>query len=197
MQDFSYQTRQINIDRFQQEHFDFVIIGGGINGAGVARDAASRGLKVALIEANDFASGTSSRSSKLIHGGVRYLENFEFHLVFEALNERAKLFDMAPHLVHPLRFQIPVYKHSRVGMFLMGVGMWLYDALSLFRAPKLHERLNASESLERLPTLKSDQLKGSFVYSDAYMDDDRLVHETLRSAHSHGAAQANYVRAIG
>ncbi len=135
MKQFSFQTRLQNIQRFESEIFDLVIIGGGINGAGIARDACSRGMKVALVEAADFAEGTSSRSSKLIHGGIRYLENMEFKLVFEALNERTKLFEIAPHLSHPLRFMIPLFKDSRVGMFKMGLGMWLYDALSLFQAP--------------------------------------------------------------
>lgn len=195
MNEFSFETRQQNISRLQNEKLDVLIIGGGITGAGVARDAALRGLKVGLIEANDFAFGTSSRSSKLIHGGIRYLENMEFRLVFEALNERAKLFEIAPHLVHPLRFMIPLYENSRVGMFKMGLGMWFYDALSLFQAPEMHERLNAKTSMERMPILEQTQLKGSFVYSDAYMDDDRLVHETLRAANEAGAVCVNYVRA--
>lgn len=195
MKTFSFHDRKNNIKKFETEVFDLIIIGGGINGAGVARDAASRGMKVALIEQNDFASGTSSRSSKLIHGGIRYLENMEFHLVFEALSERHNLFEMAPHLVHPLRFALPLYKGGRVGMFMMGLGMWLYDALSLFQAPELFERLSPEESLARFPDLQSKDLLGSYVYSDAYMDDDRLVHETLRSANSHGAICANYVRA--
>ena len=114
---FSFQKRLINITKMQKQTYDLVIVGGGITGAGVARDAASRGMKVALIEARDFSEGTSSRSSKLIHGGIRYLENLEFGLVFEALSERSHLFEMAPHLVHPLRFMLPVYKDSRVGMF--------------------------------------------------------------------------------
>jgi glycerol-3-phosphate dehydrogenase len=197
MKRFSRLERQQNIEQMQKDVFDLCVIGGGINGAGVARDAASRGMKVALVEAKDFASGTSSRSSKLIHGGIRYLENLEFHLVFEALNERTRLFEMAPHLVHPLRFMIPLYENSRVGMFKMGLGMWLYDALSLFQAPELHERLNGEESLKRMPTLQPHQLKGSYVYSDAYMDDDRLVHETLRSANELGALAANFVKATG
>lgn len=197
MKRFSNAERPQIIQKMQDELFDLCIIGGGINGAGVARDAASRGMRVALIEGKDFASGTSSRSSKLIHGGIRYLENLEFHLVFEALNERTKLFEMAPHLVHPLRFMIPLYKNSRVGMFKMGLGMWLYDALALFQAPEMHERLNAHESLERMPTLQPDQLCGSYIYSDAYMDDDRLVHETLRSAYELGALCVNYVKAVG
>jgi glycerol-3-phosphate dehydrogenase len=195
MKKFSKHTRLDNIQKMQTEKFDLLIIGGGITGAGVARDAAGRGLKVALIEASDFASGTSSRSSKLIHGGIRYLENKEFHLVFEALSERTKLFEIAPHLVHPLRFMIPLYKSSRVGMFLMGLGMILYDVLALFQAPQLHEKLNAEESKNRMPILKDKDLLGSYVYSDAYMDDDRLVHETLRSANELGAVISNYLKA--
>lgn len=193
MKHFSKLERDQHIDKFSNEEFDLVIIGGGINGAGIARDASSRGMKVALIEAGDFAQGTSSRSSKLIHGGIRYLENFEFKLVFEALNERTKLFEIAPHLSHPLRFMIPLFKNSRVGMFKMGLGMWLYDALSLFQAPELHERLSKKQTLARMPSLQGEDLIGSYVYSDAYMDDDRLVHETLRSAHEMGAVCANFV----
>lgn len=195
MSAFSFRTRNQNIKKLHENEFDLLIIGGGINGAGVARDATLRGLKVALVDAHDFSSGTSSRSSKLIHGGIRYLENKEFKLVFEALSERSKLFEMAPHLVHPLRFMIPIYKSSRVGMGLMGLGMWLYDALSLFQTPELHERLNAKESKLRIHSLADQELLGSYVYSDAYMDDDRLVHETMRSAHENGAIIANYVTA--
>ncbi|MGZ3774468.1 MAG: glycerol-3-phosphate dehydrogenase/oxidase [Pseudobdellovibrionaceae bacterium] len=197
MKTFSFTDRTQNIAKMKQQEFDLVIIGGGINGAGVARDASARGMKVALIEARDFASGTSSKSSKLIHGGIRYLENMEFKLVFEALNERTRLFEMAPHLVHPLRFMIPLYQESRVGMLKMGMGMWLYDALSLFQAPELHERLNAQESMKRMPAIRTTNLLGSYIYSDAYMDDDRLVHETMRSANENGALCVNYVKATG
>ena len=193
----STHSRGQNINELESELFDLVIIGGGITGAGAARDAASRGMKVALIEAQDFAQGTSSRSSKLVHGGIRYLENYEFHLVFEALSERALLFELAPTLVHPLRFVLPLYKGNRVGMFMMGMGMWAYDALSLFEAPELHERLSAAESVARLPLLQNLGLVGSYVYSDAYMDDDRLVHETLRSAARLGAVAVNHVRVFG
>src|SRR6185437_5165779 len=132
MPDLSTDERAQHLSALQSQEFDIAIIGGGITGAGTARDAASRGLKVALIEAKDFAVGTSSRSSKLIHGGIRYLEQKEFHLVFEALSERQKLFELAPHLVHPLRFVIPLYEGGRVGMRMMGLGMWLYDTLSLW-----------------------------------------------------------------
>ncbi len=199
----SAKIRPQYLKRLREETFDIVIIGGGINGAGVARDAVSRGMKVALVDAGDFAGGTSSRSSKLIHGGIRYLENLEFHLVFEALQERRRLFEIAPHLVHPLRFVLPVYKHSRVGMFKLGLGMMLYDLLATFEMPELHERLSKLKLLQRVPVLNSDALCGGYAYSDAYMDDDRLVIETLRSAVAGfgaqypGAVAVSYVRAIG
>ncbi|OQW54643.1 MAG: hypothetical protein A4S09_05665 [Proteobacteria bacterium SG_bin7] len=189
---FSFQDRANNIARFENEIFDLVIVGGGITGAGVARDACSRGMKVALVEAKDFASGTSSRSSKLIHGGLRYLENLEFHLVFEALSERRTLLEIAPHLVHPLKFFLPLYQNSRVGMFKLGLGMWLYDILSQFDAPEMHQRFDSKETIEEISILNPRGLVGSFSYYDAYMDDDRLVYETLRSAHNLGMAAANY-----
>jgi len=193
----SPKDRQSSLEKMSQDTFDLAIIGGGITGAGVARDAASRGMRVALIEASDFASGTSSRSSKLIHGGIRYLENLEFGLVFEALSERQKLFDMAPHLVHPLRFILPVYKGGRVPAWKMGLGMWFYDALSMFEAPELHTFLDQSELSHEFPALRMLKLEGGFAYYDAYMDDDRLVLETLRSARALGAEIANYVKATG
>jgi glycerol-3-phosphate dehydrogenase len=171
---FSAKTRRNNLEKINSETFDVCIIGGGITGAGAARDAASRGMKVLLLEQDDFASGTSSRSSKLIHGGIRYLENLEFGLVFEALNERHVLFEIAPHLVHPLTFVLPIYRGGRVGMFKLGLGMWLYDALALFHTPKFHEKLSVKETSSRGHHLNQDGLMGSYLYSDAYMDDDRL-----------------------
>lgn len=189
---FSKYTRQNILSQSDKEMFDLLVIGGGITGAGVARDAASRGMKVLLCEAKDFAIGTSSRSSKLVHGGIRYLENLEFGLVHEALTERKLLLEIAPHMVHPLRFMLPVYKSSRVGLFKLELGMILYDLLSLFEAPKLHElKLNKSTQ-EAEPLLQSENLVGSVTYSDAFMEDDRLVIETLRSAHALGAGCVNY-----
>ncbi len=195
---FSFRERTVYLENMAAgEVYDLVIIGGGITGAGVARDAASRGMKVALVEAKDFAFGTSSRSTKLIHGGIRYLENLEFGLVFEALAERRLLFEMAPHLVHPLRFVLPLYEGGRVGMLKMGLGMWLYDALSLFEAPEMHQRLSRKDVEEQYPEVRSQGLLGAYAYSDAYMDDDRLVLETLRSAARMGAHCVNYVEAKG
>lgn len=191
----SSRDRYSALQAMAAENYDLVIIGGGITGAGVARDAASRGMRVALVEANDFASGTSSRSSKLIHGGIRYLENLEFGLVFEALSERQRLFDMAPHLVHPLRFILPIYKGGRVPAWKMGLGMWVYDALSLFEAPELHTFMDSEELASDFPELQTHSLEGGFAYYDAYMDDDRLVIETLRSARALGADIVNYAKA--
>jgi glycerol-3-phosphate dehydrogenase len=124
---------------------DVLVVGGGITGAGIARDAARRGLSVALVEMNDLAFGTSSRSSKLIHGGLRYLEAYEFSLVFESVSERRILQDIAPHLVNPLGFLFPVYKGAKRQLWLINAGMWLYDGLSLFRSPKIHKNLKPRE----------------------------------------------------
>ena len=131
-------TRQEMWDRLGGQ-VDVLVIGGGINGAGIARDAARRGMSVALVEMRDLAFGTSSRSSKLVHGGLRYLEQMEFSLVFEAVSERRILMDIAPHLVYPLGFLFPVYKGSRRALWQINAGMWLYDGLSLFRSPKCIE----------------------------------------------------------
>lgn len=193
---FSFRSRERDLKRFREETFDLLVIGGGITGAGVARDAARRGLKVALVERCDFAYGTSSRSSKLVHGGLRYLENFEFGLVFEALSERANLLKTAPHMVRPLKFYFPVYQGDANGRFVLMCGMWLYDILSLFRAPGFHKSLSRKKMLKEVPFLKSDGLLGGFSYYDASMWDDVMVVEVLRSAHESGAAIASYVEAM-
>jgi len=194
--EFSFQTRAQSLERFKREKFDLLVIGGGIIGAAVARDASSRGMKVALVERKDFAFGTSSRSSKLIHGGLRYLQNMEFHLVFEALSERALLLKTVPHMVRPLPFFLPVYDGDKPGKGLLSMGLWLYDLLSLFRAPGFHKRLSKDKLLEAIPYLKKEGLQGGFSYFDASMWDDVLTVETLRSANRMGAAVANYVEAL-
>jgi len=194
--EFSFKTRELALRRFREETFDLLVIGGGITGAGVARDAVSRGLKVALVERSDFAWGTSSRSSKLIHGGLRYLENFELSLVFEALSERAFLLRTVPHMVRPLQFYLPVYQGDRNSRGILAMGLWLYDLLTLFRTPGFHKGLSRKELMETIPFLKSEGLQGGFRYFDASMWDDVLAVETLRSAQGSGAAITNYVEAI-
>ncbi len=194
--EFSYRTRLHNLDRLENEEFDFLIIGGGITGAGVAWDASSRGYKVALIEKEDYAHGTSSRSSKLVHGGLRYLENYEFSLVFESLSERAYLMKACPHLVRPLPFYMPVYEHGPHSSYLLSAGMWLYDVLSLFRAPGLHQRLSAGATLRTIPGVKKEGLVCSFKYFDASMWDDALVIDVLNKAQSLGACITSRTKAV-
>ena len=152
-------TRDEMWDQIPDE-VDIVVIGGGITGAGIARDAARRGLRVALFEQNDIAYGTSSRSSKLIHGGLRYLESYEFSLVFESVSERRVVQDLAPHLVNPLAFLFPVYEGARKSLRMINAGMWLYDGLALFRSPKRHKTLKPREVSEYEPLLKQQGLQG-------------------------------------
>ena len=183
------------IRRLRAEPFDVVVMGGGITGAAAARDAASRGLRTALVEARDFGEGTSSRSSRLIHGGLRYLEQFELDLVFEASRERRTLLRIAPHMVRPLEFLFPLYREGRVGRLTMTAGMWLYDALSLFRNIERHQMLSEGDVLWREPTLSPEGLLGGARYFDAQVDDARLVLATVRSAVEMGAAAANRLAA--
>jgi len=194
--EFSFRTRVQNLDRLETEEFDFLVIGGGITGAGVAWDAASRGYKVALVEKDDFAHGTSSRSSKLVHGGLRYLENYEFHLVHEALSERTFLLESAPHLVRPLPFYMPVYDDSPHSSYLLSAGMWFYDMLSLFRAPALHQKISAGASTRLIPGIKRKGLVCTFKYYDASMWDDALVLDVLVKAHGFGACITSRTRAV-
>ena len=196
--EFSFRSREKALQRFRDEVFDLLIIGGGITGAAAARDASTRGLKVAVVDRKDFAYGTSSRSSKLIHGGLRYLQNLEFHLpVFEALAERALLLRTIPTMVRPLPFFMPVYEGDKNGRAILDTGLWLYDLLALFRTPGFHQSLSRSKLLEKIPFLRPDGLKGGFKYFDASMWDDVLAVETLRSAYASGAAIASYTEAVG
>lgn len=174
------------------EPCDLLVVGGGITGSGIARDAARRGLRVAVVEMKDLASGTSSRSSKLVHGGLRYLEQYEFSLVFEAVSERRILMDIAPHLVNPLGFLFPVYKRSKRGLWMINAGMWLYDGLSLFRSPKVHRTLKPAEMGREEPALDATDLTGAPVYYDCATDDARLTLETALDAAACGAVIATY-----
>lgn len=180
---------------------DVLVIGGGITGAGVALDAAARGLTVVLVDKGDFASGTSSKSSKLIHGGLRYLQQGDVRLVYQALRERKRLRRNAPHLVTILPFMIPIL--SRDGVVskkiarALGSAMWMYDLTGGWRIGKLHKRLSADAAFAHLPTMDRSKLSSAYLYYDAEADDARLCLAVLRSAADRGATIANYTEVVG
>jgi len=185
------------LGRLATERFDVLVIGGGITGAGAALDAASRGLRVALVEARDLASGTSSRSSKLVHGGLRYLEQRDFKLVYEALRERDLLVSkLAPHLVRPISFLYPLYKKV-VERPYVGAGLALYDALEGTRRPVPHHRhLTVRGALKLAPALSPARLAGAMLYYDAQVDDARHTLTVARTAAAHSAVVATRVSAV-
>ena len=183
-------TRLNGIDT---QSFDAVVIGGGMAGAGVARDLALRGASVALFEKGDFASGTSSKSSKLIHGGLRYLELFDFKLVRESLREKKTLERLAPHLVQPLPFLVPVYRGSKRGLITVRVGMWLYDLLTPGRARERFRVLRPVATLAMEPSIQADDLRGAgYYFDDLLLLPERLCLENVLSAVRHGARAHNY-----
>ena len=178
--------------------FDLLVCGGGIYGAWTAYDAALRGLSVAIVEQGDWASATSSASSKLIHGGLRYLETYDFKLVRKALAERQMLLEAAPHRVWPLRFGVPVYADSRVGTLQLKAGLALYDFLAGNLSSKFrHRHFNRNEFAEHFPSLIAGNLKGGFTYADAQTDDARLVLELIDGAAAAGAVCVNYCKLTG
>ncbi|MBL4844534.1 MAG: glycerol-3-phosphate dehydrogenase/oxidase [Planctomycetes bacterium] len=188
--------RQDRLRRLREHRFDLLILGGGVTGAGIARDAALRGLSVALVEKADLANGTSSASSKLIHGGLRYLEQFELALVFEGTRERATLMRLAPHFARPLPFLFPVYESSRVGLLMVALGMWAYDLLAMFRNYRRHRMLSKGRTTKAEPGLLSKGLKGAALYYDCMTNDGRLTLETAIDAEANGAVVATYVEAL-
>ncbi|MFZ9629847.1 MAG: glycerol-3-phosphate dehydrogenase/oxidase, partial [Ilumatobacteraceae bacterium] len=186
--------------RLEHEDFDVVVVGGGITGAGVALDAATRGLRVALVERDDFASGTSSKSSKLVHGGLRYLQQGEIGLVYQALHERQRLRRNAPHLVKVLPFMIPVLTKdgvvSRKIARALGSAMWMYDLTGGWRIGRFHRRLRHAAAFAHLPTMPEGRLASAYLYYDATVDDARLVLTVARTAADHGAAVVNRCRVV-
>ena len=184
--------RERAIERLSTDTFDVLVIGGGITGAGIARDAALRGLSVAIVEKDDFAGGTSSRSSRLVHGGVRYLEHGYFHLVFEASRERRTLLRTAPQLVRPLRFTWPVYHDARIPRWKLRAGLGLYDALAMFRNVGRHRGLSRDRVLTEEPALLSAGLAGGAQYWDAATDDAALTLANVLDARTHGAVALNH-----
>jgi glycerol-3-phosphate dehydrogenase len=189
--------RDVALDRLGTEAFDVLVVGGGITGAGVALDAASRGMRTALVERDDFGSGTSSRSSKLVHGGLRYLSQGDYRLVAQALAERQRLLHNAPHLVRPLPFLVPSYG-SRARMRAVSSALWLYDLTGGARIGRLHRRLSPADALARTPALRTDGLVGAHLYLDAHADDARLTLAVMRTAVlDHRAVAANHVAVTG
>jgi glycerol-3-phosphate dehydrogenase len=193
-------SRAEMLDRLRRERFDVLVIGGGITGAGVALDAATRGLHTALVERDDFAAGTSSKSSKLVHGGLRYLQQREFHLVYEALYERQLALRNAGHLVRVLPFLLPVL--TRDGLMprrlarALGSALWLYDLTGGARIGKVHRRIRARQALAHMPTLREDRLAAAYLYYDAQADDARLTLAVARTAARHGAVVVNHTPVV-
>ncbi len=184
-----------------EDTFDVLVIGGGITGTGVALDAASRGLRTALVERDDFASGTSSKSSKMVHGGLRYLQNGDVRLVYQALRERQRLRRNAPHLVRLLPFLLPTF--TKDGMInpkvarALGIAMWMYDLTGGARIGKLHKRLKRAAAVAHMPTLSVDRLASAYLYYDAGADDARLTLAIARTAVlDHGAVAANHAKVV-
>jgi len=193
---FSPEVRHQNLERMEEETFDVLVIGGGITGAGIARDAALRGFKTALIEKDDFGAGTSSKSSKLVHGGFRYLRQLKFGLVHEALVERKTLRGLAPHLVCPMTCALPIYRGAGFPAPLIQVGMWLYHFLAFDRKVGGHRMVSAKSFCEMEPAYRQEGLRKAAEYYDCWGDDSRLVLATIQSAARHGAVTANYVMAV-
>ncbi len=195
MYNFSYYNRENSIQELQNTTFDLLIIGGGITGAGIALDAASRGMKVALIEKNDFASGTSSKSTKLIHGGLRYLKQFDFWLVKEVGTERAIVHKLAPHLVLPEKMILPLIEGGSYGSWLTSIGLKVYDILAKVEGDDKRKMLDEKEALEKEPLLPKSILKGAGYYAEYRTDDARLTLEVLKTANNYGALSINYTKA--
>jgi glycerol-3-phosphate dehydrogenase len=180
--------KRASLSDLAQKEYDLVVAGGGINGAAIARDAALRGLGVCLVEQKDWGFGTSSRSTKLIHGGLRYLEHFNFGLVFESCRERRRLCaELAPHLVKPLRVMLPIYRDDPRPAWWIRMGLWVYDILSLFQNVHAHEFLGPLKALEEVPNLKKEGLAAGAVTWDCQMNDARLNLETVLAARQAGA----------
>ena len=185
-------TRQV-LQNIENRSFDMILIGAGINGSGIARDAAMRGLKVLLLDKGDISSGTTQWATRLIHGGLRYLEHYEFALVRESLRDREAILHVAPHLVRPLGFLVPVYDRSARGPLMIRLGMTLYDTLSFDKSMENHKMFNRSKTMEREPGLNPEGLKAAAFYYDAQLEyAERVAVENAVSARNHGATVITY-----
>ena len=183
------------VEKISEEAYDLVVIGGGITGAGIALDAATRGLKTVLVEKKDFASGTSSKSTKLIHGGLRYLKQFEIALVREVGRERAVVHNLAPHLVKNEKMVLPLIKDGSFGKMLTSFGLMVYDVLAGVEKEDQRKMLSKEETLELEPALREDLLEGGGIYAEYRTDDARLTMEIMKTAAQFGADVINYAEA--
>jgi glycerol-3-phosphate dehydrogenase len=177
--------------------FDLIVTGGGITGAGIAQDAALRGLSVLLLDKGDFASGTSSKSTKLIHGGLRYLANGQVSVVLESVRERQLLMKLAPHMVWSLPFVIPRYRGEFFKHLKLGAGLWIYDLLAGLSGHRFHKSISAEEVLMMCPGVRSKGLTGGFLFEDCRTDDARHTLEVIKSACENGAVAINYAEVVG
>lgn len=191
---FSSLKRQAYLEQLKSETYDLLVVGGGITGAGIALDGATRGLKVALVEKADFASGTSSRSTKLIHGGLRYLKQLEVKLVREVGKERAIVYNNAPHVVIPEKMLLPIVKGGSLGKYSSSLGLLVYDRLAKVEREERRKMLNLKQTLKREPLLRRDILVGGGLYIEYRSDDARLVIETMKAAVAKGVNALNYVK---
>ncbi|MEC3882734.1 FAD-dependent oxidoreductase [Halobacillus sp. HZG1] len=196
MQSFSSYERQDQFNRLTQEEWDVLVIGGGITGSGIALDAASRGMKTAVVEMQDYAAGTSSRSTKLVHGGLRYLKQFEVKMVAEVGKEREIVYENGPHVTTPEWMMLPFHEGGNFGPFSTNVGLRVYDYLAGVKKSERRTMMSAEEALEREPLVKKEGLKGAGYYVEYKTDDARLTLEVMKKAVEFGACSTNYARVV-
>ncbi|MCC7531863.1 MAG: glycerol-3-phosphate dehydrogenase/oxidase [Candidatus Melainabacteria bacterium] len=188
--------RRLPLSELSGKQFDVIVVGGGITGAGVAQDAASRGLSVLLLEKGDFASGTSSKSTKLIHGGLRYLENLQFGVVYESVTERIVQERIAPHMVHWLPFVIPAYRQNFLSNLKWEAGLWVYDSMAGLLGKRFHKRIKLDEIAKLCPGIRAEGLRGGLLYYDCRTDDARHTLDVIRSAAQFGCITRNYTKVV-
>ncbi|WP_281975980.1 glycerol-3-phosphate dehydrogenase/oxidase [Halobacillus litoralis] len=196
MQSFSSYERQEQFDRMAQEDWDVLVIGGGITGSGIALDAASRGMKTAVVEMQDYAAGTSSRSTKLVHGGLRYLKQFEVKMVAEVGKEREIVYENGPHVTTPEWMMLPFHEGGNFGPFSTNIGLRVYDYLAGVKKSERRSMMSAEEALEREPLIKKEGLKGAGYYVEYKTDDARLTLEVMKKAVDYGACSSNYAKVV-
>ncbi|MEF3306737.1 glycerol-3-phosphate dehydrogenase/oxidase [Paenibacillus sp. GYB003] len=196
-QTFSAGRRERMLQQMSEQRLDVLVIGGGITGTGIAWDASLRGLRTGLVEMRDFSWGTSSRSTKLVHGGLRYLKQGEVKLVMEVGRERALLHEKAPHIVIPAPMMLPIYKGGTYGYFMSSIGLYVYDLLAGVKRGERRIMYGRAKTLELEPLFKTEGLKGAGYYYEYRTDDSRLTIEIAKTAHGHGASLVNYAKAAG